>query len=51
MIEYIIRNNKKLILNKPRKLTQDMAPEDLAPEYPEKIYKKINLKGWPKYKK
>jgi len=39
MTEYIIRNNEMIILNKPRKLTQDMAPEDLAPEYPEKIYK------------
>ena len=39
MTEYIIRNNNAIILNKSRKLTQNMAPEDLAPEYPEKIYK------------
>ena len=39
MTEYTIRNKKILIVDKPRKLTQNMAPEDLAPEYPEKIYK------------
>jgi hypothetical protein len=36
MKKYIIRNKKVLIVNKPRKLTKDMGPKDMAPEYPEK---------------
>jgi len=37
-MKYIIRNNKILIVGQPRKLTKEMKPEDLAPEYKEKIY-------------
>ena len=37
-MKYIIRNNKLLIVNKPRKLTKEMKPEDMATEYKEKIY-------------
>ena len=37
-MKYIIRNNKLLIVNKPRKLTKKMKPEDMATEYKEKIY-------------
>lgn len=36
MTKYIIRNKKILIVDKPRKLTQDMGPKDMAPEYLEK---------------
>jgi hypothetical protein len=38
MEKYIIRNNKKLIVGKPRKLTLQMKPKDLAPEYSEIQY-------------
>jgi hypothetical protein len=41
MIKYIIRNKKVLMVNKPRKLTKDMEPKDMAPEYPEKERRKI----------
>jgi len=36
MKKYIIRNKKILIVDKPRKLTQNMGPKDMAPEYLEK---------------
>jgi len=38
MEKYIIRNNKKLIVGKSRKLTLEMKAEDLAPEYDEMQY-------------
>jgi hypothetical protein len=36
MKKYIIRNKKILIVDKPRKLTKNMGPKDMAPEYLEK---------------
>jgi len=55
MKKYIIRNKKILIVDKPRKLTQDMGPKDMAPEYLEKQQatcpessKGCKPHGWPK---
>jgi len=55
MKKYIIRNKKILIVDKPRKLTQNMGPKDMAPEYLEKQQvtcpqgsKSCHPTGWPK---
>ena len=45
MKKYIIRNNKKLIVGKPRKLTLEMKAKDLAPEYDEIQYSKVIFKN------
>ena len=45
MKKYIIRNNKKLIVGKSRKLTLEMKAEDLAPEYDEIQYSKVKFKN------
>lgn len=45
MKKYIIRNNKKLIVGKARKLTLEMKAEDLTPEYPEIEYSKVEYKN------
>ena len=45
MKKYIIRNNKKLIVGKPRKLTLNMNLKDLPPEYSEIQYSKVEYKN------
>ena len=45
MNTFIIRNNKKLIVGKPRKLTLKMNLKDLPPEYSEIQYSKVEYKN------